>query len=408
MVRLESLGASGTTTAEALARLDRTIADRALDPDLVCAFYDCAHDGEQIHAFLTARFGKAAVLGGTSCNGTMTERGLGGPGSIGLLLLADPQGSYGTAAIELGSDPAACAEQALHRALEAADCAGELPELIWIYQAPGQEEAVIEGLRRVVGERCPIIGGSAADNTVAGDWHQLGPDGVLRNGLVVGVMFSSGGIGFAFQGGYEPAGPSGIVTRVGCDGELDSGIVTRARGRQILEIDGRPAAAVYNEWIGGMLSDQLDAGGSILAQTTMYPLGTDAGQIDGLVHYLLVHPDAITADGGLSTFATIEEGTRLFSMRGDRDRLVERAGKVVTAATEHLTAEGGGVAGALVVYCGGCMLAVGEHMPRVVETIASALGSAPFLGCFTFGEQGFVLDRNAHGNLMISAIVFGS
>jgi hypothetical protein len=31
----------------------------------------------------------------------------------------------------------------------------------------------------------------------------------------------------------------------------------------------------------------------------------------------------------------------------------------------------------------------------------------PFIGCFTFGEQGLVLDRNAHGNLMISAIAFG-
>ena len=72
---------------------------------------------------------------------------------------------------------------------------------------------MIEGLRRVVGDRCPIIGGSAADNAVAGKWRQIGPDGPMNDGLVVGVVFSSGGIGFAFQGGYEPSGHNGVVTR---------------------------------------------------------------------------------------------------------------------------------------------------------------------------------------------------
>jgi hypothetical protein len=337
----------------------------------------------------------------------MTEDGLGGAGSIALLLIEDPDGNYGTAGVELEGDIAACAEHALHAALENADCAGELPELIWIYQAPGQEEAAIEGLRRVVGERCPIIGGSSADNTVAGGWRQLGPDGPMRNGLVVGVLFSSGGIGFAFQGGYEPTGPSGIVTRVGYDPSGQSGVVTKACGREVLEIEGEPAAEVYNRWIGGALSAKMDQGGSILTDTTMYPLGIDVGRIEDLTHYLLIHPDQITAGSGLSTFASIEEGTRLYSMRGDKARLIERAGKVAAAAASRLQVENAALAGGLVVYCAGCMLAVDDHMPKVATAVADSFGGMPFVGCFTFGEQGFVLDKNAHGNLMISAIAFG-
>ncbi len=70
------------------------------------------------------------MIGGTSCNGVMTQAGLGGGGSIELLLIEDDEGYYGSAAVRLDSDPAGCAERALHAALEDADCVGELPELI--------------------------------------------------------------------------------------------------------------------------------------------------------------------------------------------------------------------------------------------------------------------------------------
>lgn len=407
MVAIRSHVAVGGVTKQVLSELAGALDDApALRANFVSVFYDCEHDDRAISAFLQERFPDAALLGGTSCSGVMSEAGLAGGGSIGLLLVEDPDGDYGSAAVRLEGDAADCAERALHAALENAGCAGELPELIWIYQAPGQEEAVIEGLRRVVGDRCPIIGGSSADNEVAGAWRQIGPDGPMRDGLVVGVFFSSGGIGFAFQGGYEPSGESGIVTRVGFGPAGDSGIVTKSRGREIISIDGKPAAQVYNDWVGGALSDRLDDGGNILKDTTMFPVGVDAGKIEGITNYLLVHPDRILPNGALSTFADIEEGTRLFSMRGNKARLVERAGKVATAAAATLPGGPDSLAGGLVVYCAGCMLAVGDEMPKVSTAVSASFDDKPFIGCFTFGEQGSMLDRNAHGNLMISAIAF--
>lgn len=408
MVALKSFVRSSASTADALAELDLAIGGAGIDPALIYVFYDGAHDDAVIFAYVRHRFPNAALLGGTSCNGVMSEVGLGGAGSIGMLLIDDADGDYGVAAVRLGADPAARAEQALHVALAAADCAGELPELIWIYQVPGQEEAVIEGLRRVVGDRCPIIGGSSADNESKGAWRQLGPDGPMHDGLVVSVLFSSGGIGFAFQGGYEPSGNSGIVTRVGGDRAGESGVRTVVSGRQILTIDAEPAADVYNRWIGGVLSEKLDAGGSILVDTTMYPFGIDAGKIEGVTHYLLIHPDQILDDRALSTFASIEEGTRLYSMRGDKTRLIDRAGRVAAAAAANLAGGSESLAGGLVLYCAGCMLAVAEQMPEVAEAVSASFGGMPFLGSFTFGEQGAVLEKNAHGNLMISAIAFGS
>ncbi len=408
MVTLKSFTAVSSDTDEAIATLASALDDARLTPNLVCIFYDCVHDDERLFDFARSRFPDTALLGGTSCSGVMSEAGLPGPGSVGLLLIADADGDYGTAAVQLDEDVADCAERALHAALEDAGCAGELPELVWIYQAPGQEEAVIEGLRRVVGDRCPIIGGSSADNTVEGQWRQMGPDGPLRNGLVVGVVFSSGGIGFAFQGGYEPHGPCGVVTRVGFDVTGDTSVVTKGSGRKILSIDNEPAAEVYNRWLGGSLTDKLGKGGaSILTDTTMYPLGLDAGKIEGVTHYRLVHPDRILENDALSTFAAIEEGAKLYGMRGDKTRLVERAGKVAATAAATLDGGSSNLAGGLVVYCAGCMLAVGEQMPAVSKEVSASFNGMPFIGCFTYGEQGYLLETNTHGNLMISAIAFG-
>ena len=407
MVVIFSAAAAGADTSAVLDDLARQISAQGAAGGCVFAFYGCDHDDEAVRGFLGTRFPDACYVGGTSCNGVMTEQGMIGTDSIGLLLIDDPDGDYGAAAAALGDDPAGTAETVLRAALADAGCPGQLPELVWIFQAPGHEEEVVEGLRRVVGDRCPIIGGSAADNTVSGHWRQIARDGVYADGLAVAVLFSSGGIGCSFQGGYEPAGPSGVVTRVGFDPDGQSGIVTKSYGRAIMTIDDAPAAAVYNGWIDDRVEGAVRDGGNILRDTTMCPLAVDVGEVDGIQNYLLIHPEAVLPNGGLRLFASVDEGTRIYSMRGDEGRLVERAGRVAMQAASRLPGGSGSLAGGLVAYCAGCMLAVGGRMPDVARGVADGFAGSPFLGCFTFGEQGCVVDRNMHGNLMISAIAFG-
>lgn len=406
-VVVQSLVAADASTSAAVAELGRQLADVSHEPNIIFVIYGQTHDDDVIMRFLTDRFPGVPVVGGTSCSGAMSADGIGGAESIGLLLVHDPDGSYGVAATELGTDPAGAAEQTLLAALDAADCTGELPELVWVYQCPGTEELVADGLRRVVGDRCPIIGGSSADEKVAGAWRQLGPDGPMTNGLVVSVLFSSGGIGFGFQGGYEPTGTNGVVTGLGYSVN-DSGVVTAGSRRHILEIDGEPAAQVYNRWIGGTLPpDVLEHGGTILADTSMTPIAVSTGSVSEVAHYRLIHPESVSPQGGLTTFADVDSGTRVYGMRGDRDRLVQRVGRVASAAISALPSGPHEVAGGMVIYCAGCLLAVDDRADQVAATAAEAFDGAPFLGCFTFGEQGTIVDRNVHGNLMISAIAFG-
>ncbi len=401
MVQIHSFSAAGETTGQTLAALAGRLAGANLSADLLFVFYGSDHRDAEIHVFLQERFPGVPVIGGTSSGGLLSHQGLLGPGAIGLLAVEDPEGEYGVATAPLGPDPAATARALLDRALAEAGCSGELPALVWIYQSPGQEEAVIEGLRAGIGDGCPIVGGSAADEAVEGGWRLMSGEGPIGEGLSVAVLFPSGGLSFAFQCGYEPAGASGVVTRV------DAPAGAASRSRRILEIDGAPAAHVYDGWIGGRLAEERRLGGNVLAKTTLHPLGREVGSINGVPQYLLVHPDAVGADGTLKVFAAVSVGDRLLQMTGSQGLLVDRAGRVASEAASRLPGGAGSLAGGVMIYCAGCRMAVGENMDAVARQVRESLAGKPFLGSFTYGEQGQVVGRNGHGNLMISFVAFG-
>ncbi len=326
----------------------------------------------------------------------MTERGLHhqrGRG-LGLLGLVDHEGAYGVGACSLAEDPEAAAQAAAQQALSQADRLGEIPTMLWITCAPGSEERVIEGLGKLFGPHVPIGGGSAADDDISGSWQQLANDRTYRDAVVVTTIFASRGVAFAFHSGYDPTPTSAKVTR--------------ASRRQVQELDGRPAAQVYARWLDGELREMLQRGGTILRESTMAPLGKRVGATPSAAYYQLAHPSQIGPDHSLALFCDVAEGDTLVLMHGTTSSLVERAERVARSALRSAEHDHAKVAGALVVYCAGCMLAVRDQLDQVVAHLRLGLGpEVPFLGTFTFGEQGcFPNGENRHGNLMISVLVF--
>lgn len=379
-----------------LSELKQQFDSQISDASAVFAFYGCHHQPDPIQNFLCEKFPNAALIGGSSSGGVMSNNGIGANNSVGLFIIEDEDGDYGAASCALGDDPAKAAETALHVALKNADCEGQVPDLIWVYQPPGNEELTLEGLHRVVGDQCPIIGGSSADDDVSGKWSQICGDASGTDRIVIAVLFPSTGVSFAFQGGYEPTECSGVVTAT--KGGKTS--------RSILEIDGKPAAQIYNSWTNNSIASQLENGGNILADTTMMPLGIETDEIEGISQYLLIHPEAVEPDGTLLTFGNVTEGQSITCMKGETKQLIARAGGVVKQAVEQFDNQK--PAAAIIVFCAGCRMAVEENIVQVPPQISASLGDVPFLGCFTFGEQGNLMGQNQHGNLMISAIVFGS
>jgi hypothetical protein len=254
---------------------------------------------------------------------------------------------------------------------------------------------LIRGIEDLVGSRVPVIGGSSSDNALTGEWRQFANDQVYQDAVVTTVLFPAAEVMYAFHSGYEPTSRKDRVTR--------------AEGRVLYEIGGRPAAEVYNEWTAGLISDVLDTGGNVLARATMRPLGRVVGTVGGIPYFRLSDPGSVTPEGAITLFTDVERGDEIFLMRGTRDSLVKRAGYVAQSALETYSAAPAEIAGALVIFCAGCMLAIQDRMDEVVAGLCSALGERPFLGAFTLGEQGcFIGGENRHGNLMVSVLIFGA
>ena len=364
-------------------------------PNFVIAHYSCDTQPVEVINVVNARSANTRLHGGTSCLGVISERGFHSEQGSGLGLMGffDPGGAYGVAAAEIGDNPLEAAKQAVMHALDDADRPGEVPAIIYMTAAPGFEELLIEGIAEIVGQDVPISGGSSADNSVSGEWHQIANHQHYKNAVVVSVMFPSNEVLFGFLSGYEPTDKKGIVTK--------------AENRLLMEIDHKPAAEIYNSWSEHKFDDVMKEGGNILSQCTMYPLGRVVGEVGGVPYFRLSHPDNITADKYITLFSEVSEGDEVFLMQGTQDSLVSRAGRVASSALNTFATEQTDIAGALVVYCAGCMLTVQDRLDEVVAGLTAALPNTPILGTFTFGEQGcFVGGENRHGNLMISVMLF--
>ncbi len=364
-------------------------------PQILFLHASASYDGAAILEGLRELAPGVVIHGATSCLGVMTEtrfESVDGFG-LGLLGIVDPDGTYGVGGESLAAGPRRAAATATRRALAQADRPGEVPDLVWLTQAPGHEELVLQGVEDVLGSRVPVMGGSSADNDVSGKWKQFANHELLTNGVAVAVLFPSTETLFAFHSGYEPTERCGRVTR--------------ADHRTLREIDGQPAARVYDQWTGGLISSLLGTGGRALNVTTLQPLGRVEGSVGGVQFFRLSHPETVTPEHGLTLFTDIAPGDQVVLMRGTEESLLSRAGRVARGSLEAHWLEPSQVAGALIVYCAGCMLAVRPRMAEVVSGLRSALGDKPFLGAFTFGEQGRLPGgRNCHGNLMISVLIF--
>lgn len=345
---------------------------------------------------LRQRFPEARIHGATSCSGIVAGEmgGAAREARIGIMGVRDLEGAYGVGSAPLSGDPARAGSAAVLSAIADAGRSGELPAFVWMTGPPGHEERVLLGIQAVLGHDVAIGGGTSGDDVVEGKWCQFAGTRVFNDSVVVAALYPATRLGYAFTSGYSPTACTGRVTS--------------AEGRTIREIDGQEAALVYDGWSGGILRDLLGSTATIMARTTMSPLGHKVGSVGGFPYYRLAHPARILPDGSITTFAEVPQGTEVTLMTGTKDGLVARAGRAVSAAADAAGLAPSQIAGAVLTYCAGCMLQVRDDLSAVASGVSEATGGMPFLMLFTFGEQGcFLGGENRHGNLMTSAFVFG-
>lgn len=333
-------------------------------------------------------------IGASSCAKVATDAGLVGPG-VGAIWFTGDGFHFGVAADERLGDSEALGRQLLSDAVDAAGITASETRFVIVHTTPGQEERFIRGVYGQLDSTVPIIGGSAADNDISGKWSIFSNHQHATDGAVVAVCDWPWKMGLSFQSGY-------LVTK-------QRGVVTRADERSIREIDHRPAAEVYNEWLDGALDDYLQSGGNVLEATTLSPLGVPRGQVGGLDAYVLVHPEQVLANHSLTTFADVQIGDTVAVMRSTRKALIQRGGKVANWALEREGLRPENLAGGLIIYCAGCMLAIQQELDQMLSGVQQVVQKAPFVMPFTFGELGCVYPRRYdHGNLMLGVLMLST
>ncbi len=395
-----SIAIEGACTAASLA--DKLRDAMGSHPDWIIVFHTGSVAPEFAQQVAKTAFPSAAVHGCSSSSAVFCGDGIVEDPSIGVLAIADPDGAFGTGFASFAQRaPADAARHAVEQAITAAGRSGAVPDFIWLSAVPGCEEAVIAGIEHVVGTSVPIVGGSAALNGLGGnpkDSEQAGRcvvfsrDAIVDDGLLLSAGFVTGRVCHGFFGGYRATEKTGIVTA--------------AEGRVLLAIDGQPAAQVYNQWSEGLIAAEVVHDGDVVTQTTMSPIGVTVGHVGTAPLYGLVHPVRVE-NGALWVHAVIPEGSHLTLMTGDQDILVHRTAELVERTRALFNVSVPQAVGGLISYCAGCARPLAERGAEMVDLIRDALGGAPFMGGFFFGEQGrFWHNRNAHANLMVSLLLF--
>lgn len=361
-------------------------------PDLLLLFASEHHDLATLAAALPRLAPGVLVHGGTSSLGVLTRDGLCDDEGWGMGLwgLRDPKGDYGVSMASLDGDPRGNTSTALQKAIDQAGRPGQPPALVLLNAAPGTEEAVLAGICDVIGHSAPVLGGSTTD--AAGHGRVLTSGSTAHQSLVLSVLYPSCEVSLAHHNAHTPT-PSQWT-------------VTRAEGRHLLELDGLPAAEVYNEAIDHLIAHALDEGGDVTRETTLHPLARS----DEEGRHLLAHPARVTPAGGLTLSFEVAGGDKLTLMQGSKAGFTRRAAEAVSAAAAKSLWRPEHIHGALLIDCANCMLTVRGDMTQVAKDIGDALGpDKPFLGVFSLGQQGRFFDEgiSRHGALMVSAAIFG-
>jgi len=328
------------------------------------------------------------VFGATSFQGVFAPPGFGR--GVGMLLAEESDD------IRVATSLKTCgaSDAVFHAARAAKEVVSKLvqrPDALLLHATPGFEERILDGIREALGTEVPVYGGSAADDHIAGKWRVLADGESTGQGFLLVGIIASKRVRGSFLSGYLPSDHAGVVTR--------------ANGRTLHEIDGQPAAVVYNSWTGGAIASEVERGGNILLKTNLLPLARDIGGAEGLPRRLLSHPHEVGRARSLNLFSEFATGDHITLMTGAVEPLITRVRRSLQRAKGTLRDT---PRGALLIYCGGSLGVILDQADRISAEVRNAVGDVPFLGIATFGEQGcfFEKSESRHGNLMCSAMVF--
>ena len=189
----DTRGAVETAHRGMLARLE------GRQPSLLVAAFTCTHEASEVGKLLHELSPTVPMIGCTSCRGVVlndTWLTYQKEWALGLWGVCDDAGSYSVIHIQERPPVEDLRDAVFSKVASIAKQMDEKPSFVVLLGSPGDEEIILDGLQAAVGKDVPVLGGSSADNSVAGMWRQIACEG-SSNYKVAKPTVSGSGISIA-------------------------------------------------------------------------------------------------------------------------------------------------------------------------------------------------------------------
>ena len=369
-------------------------ANVGMRPKLGMMYCSCNDDVEEVVSGAMSSMKGAPIIGCTSSGMIITNDGIieSEDGFAGLMAFDDKNINIGVAAHKAGKNAREIGRKVARAAVENA---GEnySPNYFYMVASPKEEEDYLMGIQDVIG-RVPMFGGSAADDTVEGNWKIFCNDQVFQDGVAVAFFYTDNDIVTSYTGAYRESENYGLITEVKND-------------RTLVKIDGVSALKKYADWIGKKPSEL--KGQNLLVASITKPLGVK----DPLGNLTVVrHPmfgddmgTKTTTDDVINLGNKVVEKTAIVQLEATVDELIKSTKTTLKDVKSQLSTE---PAGYFLVHCGGRKLGIGNRIDEVYKNLVEEARGVPFITVFTFGEYGYdEHSANICGGLMLSFTAFG-
>ncbi|MFH1684054.1 MAG: FIST N-terminal domain-containing protein [Candidatus Margulisiibacteriota bacterium] len=231
----------------------------------------------------------------------------------------------------------------------------------------GNGAEIVRGVQDVLGQRFPIMGGSAGDDFAFKKTYQYF-DGEVLTDAVAGVgFFGKFSFGVGVKHGWEPIGLPKKVTR--------------SRGAVLESLDNEPALKIYEDAFGKSAEELTKEPIARMAYT--YPLGMSVEGSDELLIRDVVIADK---EGKITCAAEIPEGAEIRLMLGDKEKAIQAACEAAKNSLAQLKGTQ-----PKIIFVFNCMARHKLLGPRIgdeIFAIQEVLGlDVPLIGFYTYGEQ---------------------
>lgn len=332
-------------------------------PALVMVFTSPRYELPKLLEGVRSVTGDAHLVGATGSGEIVREHYMGFGAGVGVMALSAGPYRFGVASASgirgrLGEVGQAIARQAREQAGP-----GKHSAVVLLADAlSGDLQQLFHGVYRVTGPRVPIVGGAAGDELKFERTLVFHGAEVVEQGAVALWITGEEPFDVITRHGWEPIGVPLLVTR--------------AEGVDIMELDGRPAATVYEEQLGlapGELSAEAFWGTSV-----HHPLGLMQSDGSFVIRAARAKSDA----GWLRIQGCVPPaGSAVQVMAGSRDTLLDVADEVGALVRRRRQP-----AALLAFSCAARAMLLGERIAEEPQRLQQAAGQVPSFGIYCCGE----------------------